>query len=306
MKTPKFWNARGIVSGFLVPVSYVYKIATKWRIKQGKPYKCGVKVICVGNITAGGVGKTPVAMALAERYLNKGKKVFFVTRGYKGKLKNVVVNLETMTPEETGDEARLLAGVAPTIISPKRERGAKKAVEMGAEVIIMDDGFQNPGLYKDECYVVFDGGIGVGNGRIIPAGPLRETLEDGLKRADKVIIMGEDVTGLKKKCGDVPWFSARLEAENFSLENKSVYAFAGIGHPEKFYKTLADLGYTVVKTKDFADHFTYKDEDIEKLKAEAEMSGLSLVTTEKDYVKLSAAAKKNVNVLKVRAVWNEA
>ena len=303
MKTPKFWSENGFLAKVLAPLSYVYGAATQWRIKYGKPYKCGAYVICVGNITAGGVGKTPVAMALAEKYLEMGKKVFFVTRGYKGKLKNVVVDLEKMTAEETGDEARLLAGVAPTIISPNRKWGAIRAVEMGAEVIIMDDGFQNPKLYKDDSYVVFDGSVGVGNGRIIPAGPLRETLKDGLRRADKVLIMGEDLTGLKERCGDVQVCFGRLEAQKNEFAGKKVFAFAGIGHPEKFYKTLHNLGAEVIKTKDFADHYAYQVEDIEKLKAEAKAAGLGLVTTEKDYVKLEPKMRDGIEVLKVRAVW---
>lgn len=305
MKTPKFWNKNGFIAMVLTPFSYLYGAVTEGRLKYTKPYKCGAKVICVGNITAGGVGKTPVAMAVAEKYLKEGKKVFFVTRGYKGKLKNVVVDLEKMTAEATGDEARLLAGVAPTIISPDRAWGAKLAVEMGAEVIVMDDGFQNPKLYKDESYVVFDGKVGIGNGKIIPAGPLRETLSDGLKRASKVLIMGEDLTGLKEKCGDVPVYFGRLEPVSNELKGKKVLAFAGIGHPEKFYKTLEDLGAKVIQTKDFADHYAYKTEDIERLKREAAEEGLLVVTTEKDFVKLDKRAREGIFVLKVRAVWNE-
>lgn len=304
MKTPKFWDKDGWQAKILAPISWVYGKITQERIRRAKPYKCGAKVICVGNITAGGVGKTPVAMAMAEKYLKDGKKVFFVTRGYKGKLKNVVVDLERMTADETGDEARLLASVAPTVIAPKREIGAKMAVKLGAEVIIMDDGFQNPGLYKDESYLVFDGGVGIGNGRIIPAGPLRETLEDGEKRADYVLIMGEDKTGLSKKC-KLPVLFGRLEAEAFYCPNKRVLAFAGIGHPEKFYKTLNELGYETVITHDFADHYHYGLKDIEALLAEAEALGLAVVTTEKDVVKLPVGAREKLFVLKVRAVWEQ-
>lgn len=159
MKTPCFWQKNSVFSTLLTPLGWVYGAATQLRLRLGKPHKCKAKVICIGNITAGGVGKTPVAMAMAERYIKAGKKVFFVTRGYKGKLKNIVVDLERHTAAETGDEARLLAGVAPTIIAPRREFGAEKAVRLGAEIIIMDDGFQT-GLYKDESWLVFDGARG--------------------------------------------------------------------------------------------------------------------------------------------------
>ena len=302
MKTPKFWGSNGWLSVVLAPFSWIYGAVTQWRLNHTKPYHSRAKVICIGNITAGGVGKTPVAMAMAEKYIGEGKKVFFVTRGYKGKLKNIIVDTNIHTPEQTGDEARLLATVAPTIITPKREEGAKMAEQRGAEVIIMDDGFQNPRLYKDESWLVFDGTVGIGNGKIIPAGPLRETLENGEKRAQHIIIMGEDKTGLAQKC-QLPVCFGKLEALPFELKNKRVSAFAGIGHPEKFYQTLKDLGFDVVLTHDFADHYAYQSADIDKLVAEANAQNLSLVTTEKDYVKLSDEDKKRVNVLKVRAVW---
>jgi len=302
MKTPKFWNEKGLISLLLTPLAAVYGMATQRRIRRGRSYHSSAKVICVGNITAGGVGKTPVAIMLAKKYQAEGKKVFFITRGYKGKLKNILVDLKTHTAAETGDEARLLAGVAPTIIAPKREVGAKMAEMMGAEVLIMDDGFQNPGLYKDESWLVFDGTVGIGNGRIIPSGPLRETLADGEKRANYILIMGEDKTGLAKRCS-LPVYFGKLEPEPLTLPNRRVLAFAGIGHPEKFYQTLRELGVEVVKTHDFPDHYAYSEADIIALSEEAERDGLALITTEKDWVKLGEAAQGvGVYCLKVRAV----
>jgi len=302
MKTPKFWNKKGIISKLLLPISFIYGAITQWRLKFFKPYHSSAKVICIGNITAGGVGKTPVAMAMAEKYLKLNKKVFFLTRGYKGKLDNVLVDLKKHSAAETGDEARLLAMVAPTIIAHQRDKGAKMAEKMGAEVIIMDDGFQNPLVYKDESWLVFDGTVGVGNGYIIPSGPLRETLANAEKRAHYILIMGEDKTGLAKKCR-LPVYYGKVEAEPFNLKNKKVLAFAGIGHPYKFYQTLQSLGYEVVKTHDFADHYAYQKGDVEALYQEAKKEKLSLVTTEKDYVKLSDEDKKKISVLKIRAVW---
>lgn len=304
MKTPRFWLQKGVIPIFLSPFGMLYGAVTQLRLRLKKSYHCKAKVICIGNITAGGVGKTPVAMALAEQYIKKGKKVFFVTRGYKGKLKNIVVDLKRHTPEETGDEARLLASVAPTIISPERELGAKQAVKFGADIIIMDDGFQNPGLFKDENWLVFDGSVGIGNGKIIPAGPLRETLVNGEKRADRILIMGEDKTNLAAKC-ILPVYYGRLKPLPFALENKRVYAFAGIGHPEKFYVTLRKLGYQTVLVRDFEDHHIYTEAEVDELRTVAAEQNLSLVTTEKDYVKLSDEAKKNIYCLKVRAEWSE-
>lgn len=285
----------------LTPLSYIYGAVTQWRIKNAKPYKAKAKVICIGNITAGGVGKTPVALLMAEKYLAQGKKVVFITRGYKSKLKNILVDLHQHTPEQTGDEARLLAEVAPTLIYPNRVQGAKEAEKMGAEIIIMDDGFQNPSLYKDESWLVFDGTVGIGNGKIIPAGPLRETLSQGQKRAQHILIMGEDKTGLAK-LSHLPVHLGKLVAEPFSLENKKVYAFAGIGHPEKFYQSLKSLGYDVVLTKDFADHHYYAAQEIEEIYQEAQAQGLALVTTAKDFVKLRTVDKNKVHVLRVKAV----
>ncbi|MBP5698954.1 MAG: tetraacyldisaccharide 4'-kinase [Alphaproteobacteria bacterium] len=304
MKTPKFWQKNNFWSCVLAPFSVVYGFATQWRIRRAKPYHSSAKVICIGNITAGGVGKTPVAIAMAEKYMAEGKKVFFVTRGYKGKLKNIVVDTAKHSAAETGDEARLLANTAPTIIAPNRAIGAKMAEKLGAEIIVMDDGFQNPTLYKDESWLVFDGTVGIGNGRIIPAGPLRETLANGEKRANYVLIMGEDKTGLAKLCR-LPVYYGKLQAEPLTLENKKVVAFAGIGHPEKFYQTLREQGFEVVQTRDFADHYAYQTADIEALAAEASSLGAVLITTEKDFVKLkenSGKWEKMIYVLKVRAI----
>lgn len=304
MKTPKFWMYNCWQTILLAPFSWIYGAMTQWRLKRMQPYHSSAKVICIGNITAGGVGKTPVAMAMAEKYMAMGQKVVFVTRGYKSKLKNIVVDLTKHSAAETGDEARLLAQVAPTVIAPNRAEGAKIAEQLGAEIIIMDDGFQNPRLYKNESWLVFDGATGIGNGKIIPAGPLRETLVNGQKRAQYILIMGEDKTGLAKQCS-LPVYYGHVQAQPLMLENKCVLAFAGIGHPEKFYQTLRDNGFEVVATRDFADHYAYQAKDIEALAKEAEAQGLTLITTEKDFVKLSSEDKKRVNVLKIRALWDK-
>ena len=300
MKTPTFWNEDTFISKLLTPISIIYGMATQHRIKSTIPYKSTAKVICIGNITAGGVGKTPISIALAKQHLNQGKKVFFLTRGYKGKIKNILVDLQKHTPEQTGDEARLLAQTAPTIIAPNRKLGAKLAESYGAEIIIMDDGFQNPTLHKDESYLVFDGNIGIGNGKIIPSGPLRETLENGIKRATKVIIMGQDKTDLKSKI-TIPCYSGKIIPEKIDLPTKNLYAFAGIGHPKKFYDTLQNLGYNVVKTKDFEDHHAYTKQEIDELIAQAKSQNLTLITTEKDFVKLEDTS--NIYCLKISATW---
>ena len=301
MKTPQFWNQDTYLSKLLTPISKLYGLITQYRINNTTPYKSKAKVICVGNITAGGVGKTPISIALAQKYQAQGKKVFFLTRGYKGKLKNILVDLSKHTHIQTGDEARLLAQTAPTIISPDRKQGAILAEQHGAEIIIMDDGFQNPSLHKDESYLVFDGNIGIGNGKIIPSGPLRETLKNGLKRANYVIIMGEDKTNLSQKITKIPCYSGRVIPQPIDLPSKNLYAFAGIGHPQKFYKTLQNLGYHIEKTKDFEDHHTYTQDEILSLKNQAKSCNLTLITTEKDYVKIDD--KSDIYCLKITASW---
>jgi tetraacyldisaccharide 4'-kinase len=301
MIAPKFWNNRGVVSTILLPFSWVYGAIVQFRLRKSG-YKSKAKVICVGNVTAGGVGKTPVCMALAEKYISEGKKVCFVTRGYKGKLKNIVVDLDKHSAIETGDEARLLANVATTIISPDRASGAKVAEKLGMDVIIMDDGFQNPSLCKDECVIVFDGKVGIGNGRVLPAGPLRETLKNGEKRATCAIIMGEDKTGLAEKIS-IPCYFGKVVPEHLDIEGAKVLAFAGIGRPSKFYDTLCELGYDVVETSDFADHYSYTKADIDELIEKAKARGLLLITTEKDFVKLDEEMKKDIHCLKIKAVW---
>ncbi|MBR5598864.1 MAG: tetraacyldisaccharide 4'-kinase [Alphaproteobacteria bacterium] len=302
MRTPSFWKTNNLTTTLLAPFSQIYGYITQYRIKNTTPYQSSTYVICVGNITAGGVGKTPISIALAKKYKQEGKKVFFLTRGYKGKLKNILVDLNKHTPAQTGDEARLLAQTAPTIISPNRKDGAKLAEKLGAEIIIMDDGFQNPSLKKDESILVFDGSYGIGNGKIIPSGPLRETLETGLKRATSVIIMGEDKTNLKSQI-TIPCYQGTIIPDVLELDNKNVLAFAGIGHPQKFYETLQKLGYNLIKTKDFEDHHTYTTDELNDLKKYAEENNAYLITTEKDYVKIPKEYHKDIYCLKIKATW---
>lgn len=301
MIAPEFWKHKGFWSTILLPFSWLYGTIVQFRLKK-QGYKSKAKVICVGNVTAGGVGKTPVCMALAEKYISEGKKVCFLTRGYKGELKNIVVDLDVHSAVDTGDEARLLASVATTIISPDRANGAKIAEDLGMDVIIMDDGFQNPSLCKDECVIVFDGKVGIGNERVLPAGPLRETLRNGQKRASYAIIMGNDVTKLADKIS-IPVYYGKIEPEHLEIEGAKVFAFAGIGRPSKFYDTLVELGYDVVETQDFADHYAYTKEDIDELKAKAKAKGLLLITTEKDFVKFNDEMKKDIYCLKIKAKW---
>jgi tetraacyldisaccharide 4'-kinase len=251
-------------------------------------------VICIGNLTAGGAGKTPTAIALAERLKASGEAPHMLTRGYGGRLSGPErVDLGWHKAEDVGDEALLLARIAPTWVSRDRVVGAKVAAAAGAGVIVLDDGFQNPHLAHDLDLLVVDGAAGFGNGRIMPAGPLRERPADGFSRADAVVVIGsvgEEADGV---LGDalghgLPRIKAELRppAVSARLRGKRLLAFAGIGRPEKFFKTLQDLGALVVETRVFPDHHPYKPSEIEAILELAGHVDAACITTEKDHVRI--------------------
>lgn len=304
MKTPDYWQTNSLISKILAPISFVYGFLTQLRLKLHKSPKAEVPVICVGNITAGGTGKTPVSLAIAKMLINDVYHPFFVTRGYGGKIKNVMVNNKKHSAQEVGDEPLLLSAQVPTVVNPDRYEGAKLAIKEGADLIIMDDGFQNPSLKKDLSFLVFDGNYGIGNGKIIPSGPLRETFENGTKRADALIIMGEDKHHLAKRT-KLPTFFAHLETAQTALEVRNVIAFAGIGHPQKFYNTLKEQGFKVIKTFDFPDHHFYNKKELENILAEAQKLNAEVYTTSKDFVKIPHSLQNDIKVLEVAVVWEK-
>ena len=199
LKSPKFWQKKNTFLGkVLSPLGRIYAWGLRRKLKKTKPYRSKIPVVCIGNLVMGGVGKTPLAVSVAEYFKMNGMRPVFLTRGYGGGLSNVLVDLDKHTAKDTGDEALLLARIAPTIVDADRARGAKTAEKIGADVVIMDDGFQNPQLVKDLSFAVFDGRYGFGNGKVFPAGPLREPVEDGLQRADAFIVVGKDKAGIKE------------------------------------------------------------------------------------------------------------
>lgn len=304
MKTPDYWRTDSLVSKILAPIGAIYGFLTQLRLKLHNPPKAEIPVICVGNITAGGTGKTPVSIALAKMLINDVYHPFFVTRGYGGKIKNIMVNNKKHSAKEVGDEPLLLSAVAPVVVNPNRYEGAKSAINEGADLVVMDDGFQNPSLYKDLSFLVFDGNYGIGNGKIIPAGPLRETFADGTKRADALIIMGEDKNGLAAKT-KLPTFFAHLEAAQTAVGKRDVVAFAGIGHPSKFYGSLKEQGLNIVKTYDFPDHHFYRTNELEKIIDEAQKLNADIYTTGKDFVKIPHSLQSQIKVLEVAVVWEK-
>lgn len=304
MKTPKYWQSNSFISKILMPIAWFYGRLTQWRLKFSTPPKADIPVICIGNITAGGTGKTPVSVSIAKMLESEMMHPFFITRGYGGKLNNIYVNNKKHSAHDVGDEPLLLSHQAPVVIASNRFNGAKLALKEGADILIMDDGFQNPSLHKDLSFLVFDGHYGIGNGKIIPAGPLRETLEDGLKRADALIIMGKDKHDLAKRT-NLPVFFGHTEAVQTTINNTNVLAFAGIGHPQKFYHTLQMQGFNIVDSIDFPDHHFYSKNELNELLTKAQALNAEIYTTSKDFVKIPTSYHKYINVLEIAVVWDD-
>jgi len=312
MRPPEFWRAD--VSGrdsalalraLLTPVSWAYAWATARRIETTISRRVSVPVICVGNFTVGGAGKTPITRALRAKL---GPNAHTLSRGYGGRVAGPLRVTPDMQASEVGDEPLLHAADGPAWIARDRFAGAQAAAQAGAHVIIMDDGFQNPTLGKDLSLVAVDAGFGVGNGAVFPAGPLRERLSDGLKRADAIVIMhtsGERATERMWLAGfSKPILHAHLAPVGAVPRGKLV-AFAGLARPEKFFDTLTDLGADLEDAIPFADHHLYSEDDLTMLAQLAEERGGQLITTEKDAARLSPEWRARVVVLPVTAKFDD-
>lgn len=316
MRAPDFWQRRGLAATLLAPLGRLYGASVAFKARTARPFDSGLPVICVGNLTAGGSGKTPIAITIAEMLRARDHKPCFLTRGYGGSERGPALASRGHSAAVMGDEALLLARAAPTIVARDRVAGARLAKEKGASVIIMDDGHQNFSLKKSLSLVVVDAQSGFGNGYQIPAGALREPVAQGLARADAVILVGsehrEDARAAKRaqESGspalagyDGPMLRAHLQAEGDSFAGQSVFAFAGIGRPEKFIESLQDSGALVLGSCFFADHHPYTEDDITELRAVA--GEAQLVTTEKDFVRLTTAQREGIRMLKVAAVFDD-
>jgi tetraacyldisaccharide 4'-kinase len=293
MREPAFWWQPG-AGTLLSPFGAIYGIAARRRLAQPGT-RAGVPVICLGNLTVGGAGKTPAALLVAHILLAAHARPFFLSRGYGGRLRGPVrVELPRHRATHVGDEPLMLARLAPTIVARDRVAGARAAREAGAGVIVMDDGFQNPSLVKDLAILLIDGRRGIGNGRIFPAGPLRAPLDSQIERAQAVIVVGPadiaDTVGAAAARHRVPILHGRLEPDPATLAALSrckVLAFAGIGNPDKFFATLTEAGITVAERRSFPDHHRYRRSEAKALMAQAQADNLMLVTTEKDHVRLT-------------------
>ena len=302
MRAPEFWS-RGdglsaALASALAPLGWLYGASVALKRDRARAYRPRAKVICVGNLTAGGSGKTPAAIAVGRALLAKGLHPMFLTRGFGGRLAGpITVDPQVHSARDVGDEALLLARQAPTIVAHDRKAGAERADVDGADVIVMDDGHQNFALAKDLSLVVVDAQSGFGNGHVLPAGPLREPVAQGLKRADAVVPVGHGTPALAGFKG--PVLRAELAPATPFLAGARVVAFAGIGRPEKFFATLKAHGATLVSCHAFADHHVYTTREIAELRAHAANADAVLMTTEKDFVRLDAAERVSIRVLPV-------
>ncbi|HMA55366.1 MAG TPA: tetraacyldisaccharide 4'-kinase [Pseudolabrys sp.] len=302
----------------MAPFGFLYgTIATRRLTMKGA--QAGLPVLCVGNFTLGGAGKTPTTIMLSRMLADAGERPYCLSRGYGGAAAGPkLVDAHADVATQVGDEALLLARAAPTVVARDRVAGAAFARAQGATMIVLDDGLQNPSLAKDFTLAVIDARRGVGNGCVFPAGPLRAPLAAQLAQTDALLVVGEgnaaDGVAARLRAQSRPIFHARLAPEQgavSALKGRNVLAFAGIGDPEKFFATAREAGIAVSQCRAFPDHHRFSAEDAGELIMDAEHSGLALLTTEKDRARMAGeplleALATRVHTLPVTMVVEEA
>lgn len=299
LRTPSWWYTKAsLLPALLAPAAIIWNAATRLRWTFVKPYKSKLPVICIGNFTAGGAGKTPTALAVAHMLRDAGEHPIFLTRGFGGTIRGPhLVDPLNDTAQSVGDEPLLLASTAPTIVAVDRAEGAKLAERQDASVIIMDDGFQNPGLAKSLCLIVVDGALGLGNEHVIPAGPLRASLGCQLAMADILVLIGEGSASERVKAlaedASLPILMAQIAPSTDAswLKGKPIVAFAGIGNPEKIFLTVENSGGRLMERIAFPDHHPFTLEDARNLLELADRHGAQLVTTQKDFIRIEGSAE---------------
>lgn len=299
MKEPWFWREQSLAAraaaAAMAPAALVYDCAQRLRAAIATPQDAGAPVICIGNATLGGTGKTPFALMLRRLLNERGVTVHFSSRGYGGALKGPLRVLPQHAAQDVGDEPLLLAAGAPTWVARNRAAGAV-AASAGAGAIIMDDGFQNPTVKKDVSILLVDAGDPQGNGRVFPAGPMREPLARAMARADAVIVTGAGDPTFDM--GGAPAFRAKTSIDP-SVPPQKCVAFCGIANPDRFFDDLKAKGFALRATAAFADHHFFSDADLSALRRSAEKEDAILITTEKDFARLSAEARAGIAVARL-------
>jgi tetraacyldisaccharide 4'-kinase len=305
MKTPAFWSRRGAAAIALLPLTLLWRAASAVKEATACPYKSAIPVVCVGNLTAGGTGKTPLVGWLADRMSERGWRPAILTRGYGGSAAGPLwVDPAEHDAGLCGDEPLMLADGRAVMVARDRAAGARAIASNGAfDLIIMDDGMQNPTLQRTLTIGVFDGGSGIGNGWLIPAGPLRTPFASGLDQLDMAVINGEDETALRPRIASkLPVFDAALRPEAGVIETLAdtpLLAFAGIGRPARFFAGIESLGGQIAKKLSFADHHPYSQQDLAQIQEDAQRHGAEMITTQKDWMRLPADWRARVAMLPV-------
>ena len=315
MRQPNFWyfDQPNLLAKLLYPLSIIFSLVGRISLFFVKPWKPSVPVICVGNLVVGGAGKTPTAIALATVLKSKGWKPHFLTRGYGGTTTDpLLVNIQKHSSDIVGDESLLLAEICPTWVSSNRTKSAKLAIEKGANILILDDGFQNAGIQKDLSIIVIDGEVGFGNKYLLPAGPLRENIAEGLKRSNAALILGNDTKMIADHILDFtgrkfPILFGSIEPKNVQPQffEKKFVAFSGIGRPKKFFDTLDKIGLDIIGTFAFDDHHPYSSEDLVKLSTYANRHGAELITTSKDRRRINTNINVAIHELPIYIKWEK-
>jgi tetraacyldisaccharide 4'-kinase len=303
MTPPEFWTQGGWQAAALAPLGCLYALGGAARLRWGASFDARVPTICVGNLTLGGAGKTPTVLALAERLRARGRRVGILSRGHGGSARGPLrVDPDAHDAALAGDEPLLLARAAPVWVAKDRAQAAQAALAGNVDCLLLDDGFQSPALLNTLSFVVVDGGAGLGNGHVFPAGPLREPASWGLARARAVVLIGADATGFERAQGTGRTIlRARLDPVSRDLAGAKVFAFAGIGRPAKFFATLREMGCDLAGTREFADHHPYARAELDALIRDAGTS--KLVTTQKDLVRIPADLRARFAALDVRLAF---
>ena len=302
LKAPKFWYLKKdtFLSRSFYPLSLLFRLGTKFRNVISYTNKFTFPVICIGNIVVGGAGKTPVAIKIGELLKFAGYNPHFISKGYAGVIKKSTLVEAWHSPKSVGDEPLLLSQIAPTWIGKDRNSSIKLAKKKGADCIIMDDGFQNPTIHKDFSIVVINASQEFGNKRVMPAGPLRESIARGLSRTNLIIVIGEIKNSLQKNIPDhIPVIQAKFKInnENKIFKGQKITAFAGIAYPEKFFTSLGEQGAKIIKEITYPDHHIYSENDLLSLAEIANKNQSILVSTEKDFVRVPKSYRSLVNTL---------